>query len=721
MNIFYAKSNGETISEHTEKVIRSFYTLNKKLLFNEFEKNIICKILEYHDKGKINPEFQNRMSKMLGINSYFDWKKGKVPHEWISPAFITQEEEKKIKENLKKMNLDEEKFFDFFIFTILSHHNRENQIPDDDLIKQMVDWISKNFKFEVEYYYNPKNLLRNFNDSENRKLWSFYFPYRVKWVGTLMKCDYCASAGISPEEDYKGDYSSDFNNFITKKSFSLKDFQIQAGRDKKDSIILVASTGMGKTECAMNWISGEKAFYLLGIRTAVNEMYNRFVEVFNGNVNLLHGETSYFLAQTETDEDEYDIKIEKARKLSHPITIATADQIVTSVFKYPGFEFTYLTCSYSKIIVDEIQSFSPASIASIVVFLKEIHNLGGKFLLMTATLPPFIKDEFKELKGIKFYEPQLLDMNRHRITIIDENIESDALIKIIKKNSDKKVLIICNTIKKSQEIYSILKDYSPNLIHSHFIGIDRKDKEKSIMNAESPCIWISTQIVEASLDIDFDILITENASIEALLQRFGRCYRKREYNLKEPNIFIFKSEPYNIYDSYLFNKTWDTLQKYNGQLITEHQKQDIINEVFDNIVRTNYFQEYKNQKDLLSIGYRSLSKIQAQEDFRQITNNYVILPEKIFNDEKHYLSELLKFIDDKKISKLDRIKRQQEFFNFTIPIQLYNNLTKNLADVPNSNFCKTRQIKILKNTQYDSEIGLRFINTNENKNDNFIL
>jgi len=706
MNIFFAKSNGETIEEHTKNVLKAFKKLKSFIKLNKQEELIIENLIKFHDLGKKNPEFQNRIRKKLGINKLFKWHNGNVPHEWLSPSFITQEKENEIKEIIDKLHLDKERFFNFFIFSILSHHHREGNVPNDALVKDIISWIKEDWHFDVEYFYKPKEILYTYNTSEDKERWDLFFPYRVKWLGSLMKCDYCASAGISPEEQYKGSYHQDFQRFLKTNQIQLRNFQVVAGRNSDKSIVLVASTGIGKTESAMNWIKGQKAFYLLGIRIAVNEMYRRFKNIFYDNVTLLHGETSYFFAQTEKSEDEYEEKIEKARKLSYPLTIATADQLITSVFKYPGFEFTYLTCSYSKIILDEIQSFSPSAIAAIVVFLKEIHELGGKFMLMTATLPPFIREEFRGLDNIHIFEPQLLNINRHKINIIDENIESDKTKELLYSNRDKKILIICNTVRKSQRLYEFLNEFSPRLIHSQFIGRDRKEKEKSIMEAHSPSVWISTQVVEASLDIDFDVLLTENATIESLLQRFGRCYRRREYRKNEPNIFIFKSAPNNVYDKDLFNSTWNVLQNYNNQIITEKVKQNMISQVFEDVTNTNYYQKYQRQKELLEIGYRSMSKIEAQIDFREITNNYIVIPENVFEENRNATETLLNFIDDKTINIFERIKKQSELFDYTMPVQLFGKKILNLKEISGSLFCKRHRIRILTGYEYLPDIGL---------------
>lgn len=93
---------------------------------------------------------------------------------------------------------------------------------------------------------------------------------------------------------------------------------------------------------------------------------------------------------------------------------------------------------------------------------------------------------------------------------------------------------MCNTVNYAIELYQQLQEYTDRvgLLHSRFIRKDRKKLEQEILDfapndpnrKENHGIWISTQIVEASLNIDFDVLYTEMCSIDSLLQRMGRVY-----------------------------------------------------------------------------------------------------------------------------------------------------------------------------------------------------
>ena len=730
MSKHWAKYKGETIEEHTNKVLKSFEILTRYINFSKEEKEIIRELIFFHDLGKVQPSFQKKVGNLL----FKDFKGSDVPHELISPSFVWQDKRKEIKENFSKMGLDKEEFFKMFIFLIISHHRRGDDIYNsekiDEKIKKTIDHLNNylkekfNVQLNLEYYYRVSKLVKIFNDFNNHEIEKF-FPYRVRWLGALIKSDYSASAEIEPETPFEGEYSKKFINFLNEKKFKLNDFQIKAGENSDKNIVLIASTGMGKTEASMNWINGSKGIYLLGIRTAVNEIFKRYRSVFGEkNVGLLHGESLYFLIREDNDKD-FETKIEKVRKLSYPITIATGDQLVTSVFKYPGFELNYLTCSYSKIVVDEIQSYEPSSIASIVVFLKEIHKLGGKFMLMTATMPPFVKKEFEELDNVVFLGPYFTNLKRHKIKIIDEDINnSNDLTKIIKNNQDKKILIILNTVKKAQEIYSKLRETElktkVKLIHSRFTQKDRIEKENEITNTSYPSIWITTQVVEASIDIDFDILITECSSVESLLQRLGRCYRKREYNSDTPNVYIFKPDKSNIYDRRIVQRTWEILKNYDGKLITEPEKYEIMESIFSNINDTEYYNDYQKKKELLELGYSTNSKQEAFSEFRGIVNNYSIIPENVFIENKDKIEELLFFIDNKNKSRYERFKKQAEFMDYIIPIQWFYG--KKLTIVSpgyfgiDSDFCERHGIQILQNCDYTFEKGLIFKDEEINNN-----
>ncbi len=739
----YAKSNPpQSIEQHTEELLKNYELMKKigylnKDFVNTYDKAIEI-MIRYHDYGKLNHKFQNKIRSKLNIkpiyiNQLKDYRE--IPHEWLSLCFISEDDEDYLYSLDNDLDNDKVEFFKLVQYCIAFHHSRSKEKEfDRDVLKKYIDYdLEPNkSKIFVEHELSDSINLSHIKDITNSKNFDAYFPYLVFFKGLLHKCDYCASAGIDAEVSYDGDYRKDFRSWLDGKQWKLHDYQQKAQELSDKSIVFIASTGAGKTEYSMNWIDGDKAFYLLGLRIAVNKMFDRFKKTFKRNVSLLHGDVNFNLVEEVGDRFDYFQKVNLAKKFSYPLTIATADQLITSVFKYNGFELTYFVASYSKIVVDEIQSFSPEAIASIVVFLKEIHRLGGKFLLMTATLPPFIKKEFEDM-GVEFPEPVLNRKKRHRIRLYDDvEITDELTLDMIRDEyeSGKNVLVICNTVRSAQKMAELLPDLYPQIIHSKFIAKDRSKKEELIVKAVDPeqndgnVLWISTQIVEASLDIDFDVMFTEGSTVDSMFQRFGRCWRNRnaEYESDLPNIMIFKPGKYStlIYDGDILSRTLEAIKKYDGDVITEQEKQDIIEEVFFDVENTKYHCKYKEYKELLRLGYKSESKPKAQQMFRMIENSYMVIPVDVYNNNIEKIDSLLKFIDDNSNPLLERIKRKAMLHQYTMGIQLRNKDRLNCLEDIDSEYCRQYNIKLLKGVKYDFDKGIQFVEYKKDDS-NFIV
>lgn len=727
----YAKSNPlKTIAEHTEELIVNYTALKSKgylsgSLVNKLDP-VILKVLIYHDYGKLNFKFQNKIRKIIKkplLENKILAKYAEIPHEWLSIAFISPEDRRLF----IKYNSICPRFAALIRYCIGFHHTRDMSRYNEKAIEDFIihDLSVNKEKLGISYdlcqKYDIKDIGQKISDED-------YFHDNLKYIvlikGILHKCDYTASADIPVEKPYEGDYENDFSCWVEDQEWkTLRDYQIQIKRFTDKSIIFIASTGAGKTEYAMNWINGNKAFYLLGLRTAVNAMYQRFKTIFSAkNVALLHGNTNLNLLEEykEKEEDnskDYFTKLNEIYQLSFPLTIATADQLVTAVFKYNSFERVYLTALYSKIVIDEIQSFKPEGIACIVNFLKEIHTLGGRFLLMTATLPQFIMNELESLDNLIIPAPYFSHINRHKISFINELIDSTYSIQLIKKiaKDDKKLLIICNTIKKVQEMYELLKDLHPYLLHSKFIQKDRKEKEFSILNDQEKKIWISTQIIEASLDIDFDYLFTECSTVDSLFQRFGRCFRKREYLADQPNIYVFQFSEISkyIYDINLLKRTQETISTYNNQFITEQVKQEIIQKVFDLkfLKETKYYDRYKRYKNLLALGFKSSTKPEAQRLFRIFTESHTVIPEPVYKNNEYEIHELLGTIENSS-GVLKKLNAKKALLNYSVSITLFEKQKELLSPL-----CSNKSIQILHGTKYCKERGILFIDSYKPEHD----
>ena len=708
MSRVYAKiffKNGrpvpETLEEHTLNLLKeldrfeSIYK-NEVKVDESFWDNLKLACL-FHDLGKISSHFQQKLKRLL--NEKEDIPKGlhkEIPHNYISGIFFYL---KPVRKLIPKDS------FNHILYSVLFHHDRDinfdgeyfKEVLERDISKRVntLMWLSK-YGINIEDI-EPNRasfLFRKiveFKNNEHRTIEIKKDKNFILLKGLLHRLDHSASAHLPVENERLENVEEELINFLSKKEgfTGLKPFQQKAKSLRNRSVLLIASTGMGKTEFAINWIGESKTFYTLPVRVSVNAMYERFVNIFGKDkVGLLHSNAIFYgLDQDKKEKAEDSLSIEEhilrtqtTRQLSMPITITTADQIFTSTLKYPGFEKIYATLMYSKVILDEPQSYSPDTLAIIVKGLQEISEYGGKFCFMSATIPPFVKESLESCQDLEVLEPVFNTERKHKIKLEEESI--DGLIgRIISEyEKGKKVLVITNTVRKSQEIYQKIKSLSNNvnvkLLHSLFIKDHRKDKEKQIKKDYSevkPVIWISTQLVEASLDIDYDVLFTELATLDSLIQRMGRVYRKIGRTISESdesNVYISTATPSDkgkIYDKNILSFTVEALKGFNGKVLTDEVKQKLMEEVYskEKLKNTNFYKKFVKNLEILNLGFTADNKKDAQRLFRDISNVNVI-PQELYEDKLDNIEKWIETALNRNKSYSERLKALREIDLLTI-------------------------------------------------------
>lgn len=726
INKMLAKPN-ETIRQHTDKLIKQAKLLNElgyissKTVYSD----LLC-ACEYHDYGKGNSEFQKRIVRHYRFNSYKE-----VPHSVLSVFFV-----------------DENKCNDYagVCFAVLYHHYRSDSpshilYHEEDLIrKYLCEMIGDSDVYDdIDDCADDIGELFKLKTSDKKK------KYAILLKGFLHKCDYSASANIICE--HPNDFLIEsLYKWQSEKTIELNKLQEFCCENSDNNIVVTAPTGMGKTEAGLMWCGNNKCFFVLPLKTAINAMYDRIKKLsgdsYKNRVAIIHSDmNSKYMEETlKNDSGEFDFDYcTRSRQMSLPITVSTPDQIFDFVLKYPGYEYKLATASYSKFIIDEIQMYSPDLLAAIIYAIKLIHNFGGKIAILTATLPPFVRSELYKIFGedVKTEDFSQYGKLRHNVQVTEKTLEASDIFDTIQKikcESVKKFLVVCNSIDTADRLYSELSEMygnemEVNLFHAGFIKSDRAEKEKQILDAsenrDKTEIWISTSVVEASLDIDFDVLFTELSDLFSLFQRFGRVNRKGKKDFSSTNCYVFtelqgNAKKFHFTDETVYKLSKEAVMTING-VISETEKSSLIDKYLtvEKIENSKYYNDYcsaleylENLEDYLkskSDGLRNIDRIDA-------------IPKIIYDSMKEQISHQENIIADKESSIEDKLKANEFINNLTVSISRFRAKKTNIVE-----YVRTRynMIPVIKNCEYSSERGIVFTckddkNSDMNDTDNFI-
>ncbi|MBO8156939.1 MAG: CRISPR-associated helicase Cas3' [Bacillaceae bacterium] len=651
--IFYAKSNPiETIKEHTDQLqerLKHFKNLYQSQLHHLTERDweLLEIAVKYHDVGKADLAFQNKLRQAIGKPQINVSVNHSIPHNFISVMCIP----------FKKLGLDcEEKKL---VTQIVAFHHERAVKPDKSEVVQVYQENVLPYKNDIEEHMGipieEQTRPSKMNLIEKQKRIqpddSLYYRY-VLLKGLLHRLDHAASAHVPIELGIDMNVADHVNRFFTAKLKVEKNhLQTFTEKNQNHHLVVVAQTGMGKTEAGLLWLGNNKGFFTLPLRVSINAMFDRITDPENigfTRKNVFGEEATGLLHSTSLDYlydkiEGDDVLLEKihsqSKEFANKLIISTIDQILKFPFYYLGFEKEYATMATSKVIIDELQAYDPRIAALLIRAMKLIDEVGGSFMIMTATLPDYyVKALKKELSSSRLpitYGEFIDDsIKRHHILVRDESVLDEQVMNEIKEKSIKnKILVICNTVDKAQQTYDDLKERQVDvtLLHSRFIKKDRADLEGKIMEFnrnDLPGVWVTTQLVEASLDIDFDLLFTEMSTLDSQFQRYGRCNRKGKKPVDQPNIHIFtqdvsgiKKGRKSVYHYDIYERSVELLKQYSKGLLLESVKHRMIKELYNekSLEGTSFKKEFDlTLKQLTNRPHYEIKKQEAQDLLRDI-------------------------------------------------------------------------------------------------------
>lgn len=632
MRIFWAKPN-QCYEEHIEAVygawketIQAVFPLIRrtgaKYEFSEqafLQRSLLSVVL--HDIGKLTGPFQ-KMMETIRRGDKFNFN-GNYRHELASFPFALMGSVMLSKQStsfIGRLPLE--------ALAVVGHHKRLNPALtsfERERLKEKPDFFEDGIRmalrlagdiFGREGYGFPTLNTELCRVSAYKELDKFLAePYEKLLQETTIESarfTYALLKGILHYADWHGSGNEPFNYGLDKLpetflggiemrcaakkiAFSgLRPFQ-QECATASGHVIAVAPTGSGKTEASLLWalhnlreMGGGKLIYLLPTMVTANSIFLRLEEYFGaGNVGLTHS-TASFMFENENDSDAGETEKDKRNFLFdktfiRPATVATVDQLLTAGFNTGKWTLLETNTANAVIIIDEIHAYDTWTLGLILETVKHFSGLGARLMLMSATLPESLirlfSDALSDAKVIK--DQTLLDECRSSYHVEDAFIE-DSLEMIehaVKKG--KKTLVVVNNVKSCQEIYRHLKQLDPLCYHSKFILKDRFEIEQNIADAN---LVIATQVVEVSLDIDFDVMFTECAPPDAIAQRAGRINRRRVKDDCHVHIFKASDVSRKIYDPSAEGLLERSLLAFSkaGEKITESDILQIVECVYSN-------------------------------------------------------------------------------------------------------------------------------------------
>lgn len=330
-------------------------------------------------------------------------------------------------------------------------------------------------------------------------------------------------------------------------------------------------------------------------KTFLNEEYNNLTNASNIDID---GNDGFVVNQWFSG---------KKTAILDDFVVGTVDQLLMMALRQKHLALRHLGLSKKVVVIDEVHAYDAYMDQYLNMALEWLGAYNVPVILLSATLPKKSRVDFINHylmgKGSKLSEDDIARLGvddyplitytdndkalniKDFVPIEDKSIEikytdTENLIELLDSLLDGggNVGIIVNTVKKSQDIAKLLSekfgDENVMLLHSSFIATDRVKNEEKLMkylgkdgNRPEKMIVVGTQVIEQSLDIDFDVMISDIAPVDLLIQRMGRLHRHDRNNRpdkhKKPVLYVlgnnkdlnFENGSKAVYGGYLLTRT----------------------------------------------------------------------------------------------------------------------------------------------------------------------
>lgn len=306
---------------------------------------------------------------------------------------------------------------------------------------------------------------------------------------------------------------------------------------------LTAPTGYGKTLTALQFalkFQKEKIIFALPFTSIIDQTESIIADIFEQSdidIFKVHHKTTI---DESVDEDRYSQVKFLMSSFSGEINITTLYQIIFSLFGNSNKDnVKFNQFKNAVVIIDEAQAI-PYQFRQDFMKVCEIisQKLDTVFIFMSATMP--VVNGFTEISNLEYFKNQ----NRYVLKWLDLENGQDSLIeKIENEAQNKHVLCVVNTISKAQELYLHFRGkFDCFALNGYMTDEDKQRCVKTVgerlKQDEKKVLLISTQSIEAGIDLDFEVGFREVAPISSIIQTAGRV--NRHFGEKQGTLYIFE-------------------------------------------------------------------------------------------------------------------------------------------------------------------------------------
>ena len=485
------------------------------------------------------------------------------------------------------------------------------------------------------------------------------------------------------------------------------DMQRKIVASDSDRLILNAGCGEGKTAAALLFAQKllkenkiERIILTLPTKFTANNLYRDLVSpdgyaIPKELVGIIHGDSEQFLTQLsddetqgETEETNENVKTQEFENnfYAKPVTISTVDHLLMSL--YHGYKYAdraFFNIASSLVVFDEVHYYQGRTIEAIATAMRRLTRLKTPHLVMTATIPEVVREQFNDPKEYPFQQaPAVINdtsepktpfeiVKLQQTPLDEENTISPELVDLVTQHQDKRQIIFVNQVNRAKHVYLALKDkrICKNLIcyHSGFIGKHRVEKEemiRSLFKGSDACVLVSTQVSELSLDISADVMYSEIAPIDSIVQRGGRLHRNgwkidapcgydrcrtcdQDRDVEHSTYSLYLMPAYEDekaclpYEPDILQKSWDVI----GNLYTFSEACKWVNEVYQECPKLMHTELSKAMHNDLIFGKKPKDNYAGKKDEEgrvvireQKYRTYDVVPiefeKKVINDYKEF-------------------------------------------------------------------------------------